>query len=166
MLWLIQSYSVPLSGAPWRRGSALVALLMLGLTSVATGEPPGAGCAPHAPGTATAPPALAYVLLPAQLDGRAYYRLDATATCKTNTAEHTVIKSWANKVSFHGERVLVWGPICNDTPTAIALREAAAEIMVTRDLNTLRYKGECLTYAEKPPTLCAQGLWCPVPAEE
>ncbi len=159
-------HAISLPGVPWWRAAMLLALLTLGRASAAVGDAPSAGCAPHAPGTATAPPELAYVLLPAQLDGRAYYRLDATVTCKTNTAEHTVIKSWANKVSFHGERVLVWGPICNDTPTAIALREAAAEIMVTRDLHILRYKGECLTYAEKPPTLCAQGLWCPVPAEE
>jgi hypothetical protein len=167
----IVQHGVALPGCPLWKGLTLLAILAVGLAVVAAGERPGNGCPPPAPGTTPATAAasqrrLAYMVLPDQIDGHAYYRLDGTVTCKANNAEHTVIKSWANKVSFHGDQLLVWGPVCNDTPTVIALREAAAELMITRDLKTIFYKGECLAYSEHPPKLCAQGIWCPVKPEE
>lgn len=109
---------------------------------------------------------LAYLVLPDQLDERAYYRLDSQSTCKANTSERTVIRSWANKVSFHAGRLLEWGMVCNDSPKAKPLREAAPELMVTRDLKTIRYKGETLVYSEQPPKLCDGGIWCPVKPEK
>lgn len=145
----------------------VLALLLGGAVAGGASERPGDGCAPVVPGTmATVPGDWAYVVFPDQLDGRAYYRLDDKATCKSNTPGHTVIKTWANKITVQGERLLLWGSLCNDTPTVVPLREASAALLLSRDLHMLRYKGECLTYADKPPTLCPQGLWCPVPAQE
>ena len=105
---------------------------------------------------------MAYVIRQKQLEGRAYYQLDGKATCKANNDTHTRIKSWANKISFAGDNLLVWGSICNDTPTPIALDKADAELMITRDMNSILYQGECLTYSENPPKLCEKGIWCPV----
>jgi hypothetical protein len=170
--WLrIVQHALPRSGYPLWKGFTLLVMLVVGTAVVTAGERLGDGCPPLASETtsATVTPSqreLAYVVLSDQIDGHAYYQLDETATCKANNAQHTVIKSWANKVSFHGDRLLVWGPVCNDTSTVVALREATAELMVTRDLKTLVYKGECLTYSDSPPQLCAQGIWCPVKPEE
>lgn len=108
---------------------------------------------------------LAYMVLPEQLEGRAYYRLDDKAACKANNPNHTLIKSWANKLSFHEGRVLEWGMICNDSPKVTPLRDAAVELMVTRDLKKISYRGETLMYGENPPKLCDAGVWCPLKSE-
>lgn len=110
-------------------------------------------------------PVLAYVVLPEQLEGRAYYRLDDKAACKADNPSHTLIKSWANKVSFHEGRLLEWGMICNDSPKVTPLRDAAVELMVTRDLKKISYYGETLLYWENPPKLCDEGIWCPLKPE-
>ena len=110
-------------------------------------------------------PVLAYVVLPEQLEGRAYYRLDDKAACKADNPDHTLIKSWANKVSFHEGRLLEWGMVCNDSPKVTSLRDAAVELMVTRDLKKISYHGETLLYWENPPKLCDEGIWCPLKPE-
>ncbi len=109
--------------------------------------------------------ALVYVVLSEQLEGRAYYRLDDKAACKANDPNHTLIKSWANKVSFHEGRLLEWGMICNDSPKVTPLRDAAVALMVTRDLKKISYHGETLMYGENPPKLCDAGVWCPLKSE-
>lgn len=109
--------------------------------------------------------ALAYVVLPEQLEGRTYYRLDDKAACKADNPSHTLIKSWANKVSFHEGRLLEWGMICNDSPKVTPLRDAVVELMVTRDLKKISHHGETLMYWENPPKLCDEGVWCPLKPE-
>lgn len=121
--------------------------------------------APVTPPSAGAATELGYVILPESLEGRDYYRLDDQARCKAHNAEHTLIKSWANKISFHAGRLLVWGSICNDSPRALPLSAAVADLRVSRDLRQLVYKGETLTHADAPPKLCEAGSWCPLQEE-
>ena len=108
---------------------------------------------------------MGYLILPEQLKGRAYYRLDPDSTCKAHAPDRTVIKSWANKISFEDGRLLLWGKTCNDSPQTVPLSKAASEITISRDLTRIRYQGECLYYYEMPPKLCEFGSWCPAEDE-
>ena len=97
------------------------------------------------------------------LINRVYYRLDPT-TCKANNPEHTLLKSWSNKITFTAETVLIWGVLCNDALTVVPLADAKQDLQITLDLSTITYKGERFIFQSEVPTLCAQGIWCP--AEE
>jgi hypothetical protein len=96
------------------------------------------------------------------LNGRSYVLVGKDVTCKGNDPEHTEIKSWANKISFEGGQVLVWGKICNDSPENIAISEIGKSLLISADLNIIIYKNEVLRYFKVAPKLCDAGLWCPV----
>lgn len=96
------------------------------------------------------------------LNGRSYVLVGKDVTCKGNDPEHTEIKSWANKISFEGGQVLVWGKICNDSPENIALSKIGKSLLISADLNIIIYKNEVLRYSKVNPKLCDAGLWCPV----
>lgn len=96
------------------------------------------------------------------LNGRSYVLLSKEATCKANNPEHTVLKSWANRISFENGQLLVWGKVCNDTPDTIPLAQAGKNLLISLDLKRVVYKNEVLRYARELPALCDAGQWCPV----
>lgn len=96
------------------------------------------------------------------LEGREYIRMGKDVTCKSNSPERTVLKSWANRISVKDGALLVWGPVCNDSPESIPLAQAARSVFVSADLKRILYKGEVLAYAKELPKLCEAGPWCPV----
>lgn len=98
------------------------------------------------------------------LNTRTYVRMDKDATCKANDPEHTVLKTWANKISFENGQVLVWGKVCNDSPESISFVEAGKSLYISADLKRIVYKNEVLRYYKDAPKLCDGGQWCPVEA--
>lgn len=98
------------------------------------------------------------------LNGRSYVHLGKNATCKANNAEHTVLKTWVNRISLENGQLLVWGKVCNDTPETIPLSQVGKNLLISLDLKRLVYKNEVLRYAKELPALCDAGQWCP--AEE
>ena len=95
------------------------------------------------------------------LNGRSYVLMGKNVTCRGNDPEHTEIKSWANKISFEGGQVLVWGKVCNDSPENIAISKIGKNLFISADLNIIIYKNEVLRYSKVDPKLCDAGLWCP-----
>jgi|GEM_PF-6883086 len=95
------------------------------------------------------------------LANRAYYRLDPT-TCRANNTEHTVLKSWSNKITFTEDGMLVWGTICNDSPRFVHIREIGGDLRTIPDLTEIIYQGEHLLFQTQEPKLCSFGIWCPV----
>jgi hypothetical protein len=96
------------------------------------------------------------------LNGRTYIRLDNDATCKSNDPEHTVIKTWANKISFENGRVLIWGKVCNDSPESLPVAKLGKNLLISSDLKRIVYNKEVLLYFKDAPKLCDAGQWCPV----
>lgn len=96
------------------------------------------------------------------LNGRNYVRLQMDATCKANDPEHTLLKTWANRVSFSDGKILVWGTVCNDSPNVIPLTKAGNSLLISADLKRIVYKNEVLRYTKDMPDLCEAGQWCPV----
>jgi hypothetical protein len=96
------------------------------------------------------------------LEGRTYYHLGEGVSCKSNTPERTLIKSWSNKVSFNNESMLVWGKICNDSVENINLKIIKDTIYIAPDLETVIFHGEKLIFYSQPPKLCDTGIWCPI----
>lgn len=99
--------------------------------------------------------------VPDTLINHNYYRLDPV-TCKANNPEHTLLKSWTNRISFTKEKILIWGNICNDSPFAIPISDVKKELQISVDFAEIIYKGEHLVLKNDPPNLCENGLWCPV----
>jgi hypothetical protein len=98
------------------------------------------------------------------LNGRSYVRMEKDATCKANNPEHTVIKTWANKISFENGQILIWGKVCNDSPESISISQAGKNLFISADLRRIVYKNEVLRYSKDTPKLCEEGQWCPVEA--
>ena len=98
------------------------------------------------------------------LNGRSYVRMEKDATCKANNPEHTVIKTWANKISFENGQILIWGKVCNDSPESISISHAGKNLFISADLRRIVYKNEVLRYSKDTPKLCEEGQWCPVEA--
>ena len=96
------------------------------------------------------------------LNGRIYVRMEKDATCKANNQEHTVLKTWANKVSFENGQVLIWGKVCNDSPESLSLSQAGKSLLISADLKRIVYKNEVLRYSQDTPKLCDEGQWCKV----
>jgi hypothetical protein len=100
------------------------------------------------------------------LNGRSYVRMEKDATCKANNPEHTVIKTWANKISFENGQILIWGKVCNDSPESIFISQAGKNLFISADLRRIVYKNEVLRYFKDAPKLCDDGQWCPVEADK
>ena len=96
------------------------------------------------------------------LNGRIYVRMEKDATCKANDPERTVLKTWANKVSFENGQVLIWGKVCNDSPESLSLSQAGKSLLISADLKRIVYKNEVLRYSQDTPKLCDEGQWCKV----
>ena len=96
------------------------------------------------------------------LNGRIYVRMEKDATCKANDPERTVLKTWANKVSFENGQVLIWGKVCNDSPESLPLSQAGKSLLISADLKRIVYKNEVLRYSKDTPKLCDEGQWCKV----
>ena len=96
------------------------------------------------------------------LQGRSYVRLQKGATCKANDPEHTVLATWANRISFSDGKMLLWGTVCNDSPESLSLAEAGSNLLVSADLKRIVFKNEVLRYTKDTPKLCDEGQWCPV----
>jgi hypothetical protein len=96
------------------------------------------------------------------LNGRSYVRMDKDLTCKSNDPEHTVLKTWANKITIENGRILIWGKVCNDSPESISFSEAGKNLFISVDLKRIIYKKEVLLYSRDTPKLCDAGQWCPV----
>jgi hypothetical protein len=96
------------------------------------------------------------------LNGRTYIRLDNNATCKSNNPEHTVLKTWANKITFENGRVLIWGKVCNDSPESLPVTKIGKNLLISADLKRIVYNKEVLLYFNADPKLCDAGQWCPV----
>ena len=96
------------------------------------------------------------------LQGRIYVRLQKGATCKANDPEHTVLATWANRVSFSDGKMLLWGSVCNDSPESLSMAEVGSNLLVSADLKRIVFKNEVLRYTKDTPKLCEQGQWCPV----
>ena len=93
------------------------------------------------------------------LNGRIYVRMEKDATCKANNQEHTVLKTWANKVSFENGQVLIWGKVCNDSFESLPLSQAGKSLLISADLKRIVYKNEVLRYSQDTPKLCDEGQW-------
>ena len=96
------------------------------------------------------------------LNGRIYVRMEKDATCKANDPERTVLKTWANKVSFENGQVLIWGKVCNDSFESLPLSQAGKSLLISADLKRIVYKNEVLRYSQDTPKLCDEGQWCKV----
>ena len=96
------------------------------------------------------------------LNGRIYVRMEKDATCKANDPERTVLKTWANKVSFENGQVLIWGKVCNDSFESLPLSQACKSLLISADLKRIVYKNEVLRYSQDTPKLCDEGQWCKV----
>lgn len=96
------------------------------------------------------------------LNGRIYVRMEKDATCKANDPERTVLKTWANKVSFENGQVLIWGKVCNDSLESLPLSQAGKSLLISADLKRIVYKNEVLRYSQDAPKLCDEGQWCKV----
>ncbi len=96
------------------------------------------------------------------LNGRTYIRLDNDATCKSNNPEHTVLKTWANKITFENGRILIWGKVCNDSPESLPVAKLGKTLLISADLKRIVYNKEVLLYSKDAPKLCDAGQWCPV----
>jgi hypothetical protein len=96
------------------------------------------------------------------LDGRSYLLIGKDVTCKANDPEHTEIKSWANKISFEGGKVLIWGKVCNDSPESMAISKLGKSLLISANLDIIIFKKQVLKYSKDNPKLCDAGLWCPV----
>jgi len=96
------------------------------------------------------------------LQGRSYVRLQKGATCKANDSEHTVLATWANRISFSDGKMLLWGTVCNDSPESLSMAEAGSNLLVSADLKRIVFKNEVLRYTKDTPKLCDEGQWCPV----
>jgi len=96
------------------------------------------------------------------LQGRSYVRLQKGATCKANDPEHTVLATWANRISFSDGKMLLWGTVCNDSPESLSMAEAGSNLLVSADLKRIVFKNEVLRYTKDTPKLCDEGQWCPV----
>ena len=96
------------------------------------------------------------------LNGRTYVRMEKDAICKANDPERTVLKTWANKISFENGQVLIWGKVCNDSPESISISQAGKNLFISADLKRIVYKKEVLRYSKDTPKLCDEGQWCPL----
>ena len=100
------------------------------------------------------------------LNGRSYFHSSKNFSCRSNDPNHTVIKSWKNKIEFKEDRILIWGNLCNDSAKSIPFPMARSNLFVSSDLKLIVYKKQVLVYKEKDPELCPEGQWCPLKREK
>lgn len=97
---------------------------------------------------------------PNQINNSNYYLFENGLTCRTNTPEKTVIKTWKNRIQFTNNKVLIWGNLCSDYP--VTTKFNPSEFIFSEDLSHFVYKSEKYILNEHPPKLCKKGQWCPV----
>ena len=101
-------------------------------------------------------------ILPQLFEGRSYYHLKKDVICKSNDPDRTVIKSWANKISFKDGQLLIWGNLCKDSPELISFSDTKKDLFLSSDMQIIIYKKEVLVFYKFEPKLCLAGQWCPV----